>query len=73
MKNFTTIILAILIITTIDCNKKASNPRGLSKSNIQKIFQLSNFEIDSPTVDRYLHADHYPASNERRIDLFTSS
>lgn len=31
-------------------------------------FTLRN--VDTLTEDRNLHADHYPASNERRIDLF---
>ncbi|TGL52407.1 hypothetical protein EHQ61_04870 [Leptospira wolffii] len=29
-------------------------------------------ETDPPPADRHLHADHYPASNERRLDLFKS-
>ena len=35
-----------------------------------RLFQLSKF--DTLPEDTNLHADHYPASNERRIDLFRS-
>ncbi|TGK07490.1 hypothetical protein EHO59_05145 [Leptospira semungkisensis] len=29
-------------------------------------------QTDAPPADRHLHAEHYPASNERRLDLFKS-
>ncbi|WP_246050641.1 LIC_10091 family lipoprotein [Leptospira langatensis] len=29
-------------------------------------------QTDPPPADRHLHAEHYPASNERRLDLFKS-
>ncbi|MCR9141450.1 MAG: hypothetical protein NXI24_04300 [bacterium] len=37
-----------------------------------RIRQFNLAQVDKLTEDRNLHADHYPASNERRIDLFRS-
>jgi hypothetical protein len=35
-----------------------------------RVRQFALSGVDKLTEDRNLHADHYPASNERRIDLF---
>ena len=39
-----------------------------SSDDFQKIFRVT--DLDQLPKDRFLRADHYPASNERRIDLF---
>lgn len=52
---------------TID-TKAAAHPKAPSEAEIQKIFTITT--LDFLPEQRGLRSEHYPASNERRVDFF---
>lgn len=58
-------ILALLTFILLDCDK---NRKEAPSSDRKEFFQIKDYD-DLP-VKRGLYADHYPTSNERRIDFF---
>ncbi|TGK18153.1 hypothetical protein EHO61_10655 [Leptospira fluminis] len=64
------LIWAILSLHT-NCSSIPVSEGGFSHSKLDRD-RLTLSDTDTPPADRHLHADHYPASNERRLDLFRS-
>ncbi|TGL34707.1 hypothetical protein EHQ52_09425 [Leptospira koniambonensis] len=78
LKNKKNLFLTVLFICSvfylIDCSagqgQRDHSVFGRRASLTREGLQLS--AIDTPPADRHLHAEHYPSSNERRLDLFKS-
>lgn len=64
---------SILLLTIILNTQGCRTPEEIHRDSIREtenLFYLTNSEIDPPANDRNLRVNHYPASNERRIDFF---
>ncbi|EQA35528.1 putative lipoprotein [Leptospira inadai serovar Lyme str. 10] len=66
-----TVFLTYLSFFVTACGTLAVTEHKYSSSNLNRSVLTLN-ETDPLPADRNLHADHYPASNERRLDLFRS-
>lgn len=65
--------IVFILLLLINCAKDELAPKGnsLSKEKSIQVKPLPELmELDPSPKKRGLFADHYPASNERRIDLF---
>lgn len=69
----TLLSLSVIAILLQSCTTSQGGDSVRSKGRISLDREgLVLAETDPPPADRHLHADHYPASNERRLDLFRS-
>ncbi|TGL63376.1 LIC_10091 family lipoprotein [Leptospira sarikeiensis] len=71
---FLTILFICSVFYLLDCSSGQGQGEhsvfGRKASLTREGLQL--LATDPPPADRHLHAEHYPSSNERRLDLFKS-
>ena len=68
--NFQRSFFLLLFFIIFFYYSNCASSSDLEKKTIQEEFFLSEFEKDSLRSNRGLKADHYPITNEYRIDLF---
>ncbi len=72
LKTILLLVSAIFYIQSCSVLQNVDGPSGSKRRISLNRENLVLLETDAPPADRHLHADHYPASNERRLDLFRS-